>query len=268
VPELWRQTPQGLQRGGRDLQRIGFLPQRLSREEEQRRREIDSWLGLVGVIVFFGRLVVERLVIVRRLVGFVVVGFGFTTRINSDTIETSGFLHFRRQIAPGSPRSGRTGSVMLNGFKEFILRGNVIDLAVAVVIGAAFTAIVGALVSAVFNPLIGALFNATNLSKTLIVEIPTTSGGSAKLMFGAVIAAVIQFLIVAVVVYFALVVPINYIKKRAFQKKEADEPAVAEDTPPTELELLTDIRDLLANREATRSGSQPSATPGKHTVTP
>jgi large conductance mechanosensitive channel len=154
---------------------------------------------------------------------------------------------------------------MLKGFKEFILRGNVIDLAVAVVIGAAFTAIVSVLVSAVFNPLIGALFNASNLSKTLIVDIPTTSGGSAKLMFGAVIAAVIQFLIVAVVVYFALVVPINFIKKRAFQKKEENEAAVTEDTPPTELELLTDIRNLLATSEATRSGSEPPADHGKHT---
>jgi len=135
---------------------------------------------------------------------------------------------------------------MLKGFKEFILRGNVIDLAVAVVIGAAFSGIVTAIVTNVFNPLIGALFNAKSLEKALPVVIPTTSGGDATLYFGAVIAAVIQFLLVALVVYFALIIPINFIKKRAFQKKEAGIPAVKEDTPPTELELLTDIRDLLA----------------------
>jgi large conductance mechanosensitive channel len=136
---------------------------------------------------------------------------------------------------------------MLKGFKEFILRGNVIDLAVAVVIGTAFSLIVTSIVQGVFNPLIGAMFDASSLSEALIWTIPTTNGDESQVKFGAVIAALIQFLLVAVVVYFALVVPINYIKKRAFQKKEAGIPAVREDTPPTELELLSEIRDLLAN---------------------
>lgn len=138
---------------------------------------------------------------------------------------------------------------MIKGFREFILRGNVIDLAVAVVIGAAFTGIVNAIVGSVFNPLIGALFNAESLAKALPVDIPTTSGGLATMYFGAVIAAVIQFLLVAIVVYFALIVPINYLKRVSFKKKEEgivdDKPA-----PPTELELLAEIRDLLA-RNAT-----------------
>jgi large conductance mechanosensitive channel len=135
---------------------------------------------------------------------------------------------------------------MLKGFKEFILRGNVIDLAVAVVIGAAFTGIVNAIVGSVFNPLVGALFNAKSLEKALPVAIPTVSGEVATLYFGAVIAAVVQFFLVAIVVYFALIVPINFIKKRAFQKKEAGEAPEVADAPPTELELLTEIRDLLA----------------------
>jgi large conductance mechanosensitive channel len=122
----------------------------------------------------------------------------------------------------------------------------VIDLAVAVVIGAAFSGIVTAIVGSVLNPAIGALFDAETLSEAFPIDIPTTSGGTATLYFGVVIAAVIQFLLVAAVVYFALIVPINYLKKRAFQKKEAGIPAVAEDTPPTELELLSEIRDLLA----------------------
>lgn len=134
---------------------------------------------------------------------------------------------------------------MLKGFKEFILRGNVIDLAVAVVIGAAFTGIVNAIVGSVLNPAIGALFNAESLATALPVEIPTTSGGTSTMYFGAVIGAIIQFLLVAVVVYFALIVPINYMKRVSFRKKDEakDDPA-----PPTELELLAEIRDLLATR--------------------
>ena len=141
---------------------------------------------------------------------------------------------------------------MLKGFKEFILRGNVIELAVAVVIGAAFTGIVNAIVSSVINPAIGALFNAKNLDQALPVVIPTTAGETATLQFGTVIAAVIQFVLVALVVYFALIVPINYLKRVSFRKKqdELGDAADPEKTPPTELELLTDIRDLLARGQA------------------
>ena len=151
---------------------------------------------------------------------------------------------------------------MIKGFKEFILRGNVIDLAVAVVIGAAFTNIVNTVVNSVIYPAIGALFSTASLAKSLPVVVPPVLHGGvpATIYFGALIGAVIQFLLIAIVVYFALVVPINFIKKRAFQRKQDDQPAVAADTPPTELELLTDIRDLLAKNTATESGSVPSTT--------
>ncbi len=137
---------------------------------------------------------------------------------------------------------------MFSGFKEFILRGNVIDLAVAVVIGVAFTGIVNAIVTSVFNPAIGALFNAASLEKALPVTIPTTAGDTATMYFGAVIAALIQFVLVAIVVYFALILPINYLKRLSFRRKEEGR---VEDTPapPTELELLAEIRDLLAKRD-------------------
>ena len=138
---------------------------------------------------------------------------------------------------------------MLKGFKQFILRGNVIDLAVAVVIGAAFTNVVNALVNNVFNPALGALFNAESLNEALPVTIPTTSGGETTMFFGAVIGAVIQFVLVALVVYFAIIVPINYLSKLSFKRKEEGTEPV-KDAPPTELELLKDIRDLLAKREA------------------
>lgn len=134
----------------------------------------------------------------------------------------------------------------MKGFKEFILRGNVMDLAVAVVIGAAFTAIVGAVVTNIFTPLIGALFNAKDLAATGIVRIPLTSG-VAELKFGAVLAAIITFLITALVVYFVFVVPMNALLKRAFQKPA--EPVSAEPAPPTELDLLAQIRDLLEGQQ-------------------
>ena len=131
---------------------------------------------------------------------------------------------------------------MFKGFREFLLRGNVIDLAVAVVIGAAFGAIVSSLVDSVLNPAIGALFNAESLKEIWILSIPTTGGGTADIKFGAVVAAVIQFVLVAAVVYFALVIPINYLKKVSVRKKEEAPPA---EMPPTETELLAEIRDLL-----------------------
>jgi large conductance mechanosensitive channel len=139
---------------------------------------------------------------------------------------------------------------MFKGFKEFLLRGNVIDLAVAVVIGAAFTAIVNSIVGDVFNPLIGAIFNAESLSEAFPLTLREASGDqeASVIRLGAVLAALIQFILVATVVYFALVTPMNWLKRVAFAKKEEGQPAVAANTPPTELELLKDIRDLLAER--------------------
>lgn len=138
---------------------------------------------------------------------------------------------------------------MFSGFKAFILRGNVVELAVAVVVGTAFTALVNAIVTALINPAIGALFSAESLSTALVVSIPTLQGQSADLMFGAVLAALLNFLIVAAVVYFALVMPMNFLAKRAEEARKAGEPVTAADEPPTELELLGEIRDLLARRE-------------------
>jgi large conductance mechanosensitive channel len=158
---------------------------------------------------------------------------------------------------------------ILGGFRDFILRGNVIDLAVAVVIGAAFTAIVTAIVTYLINPAIGAVFNASSLNESLIVEIPTVSGETAQLGFGAILGAVIQFVIVAAVVYFALVVPVNHLKKVAFAKQKAEEEAVVPaDLPPTETELLAQIRDLLAAQAD--SDKLPSGLPpaGKHAGDP
>ena len=134
----------------------------------------------------------------------------------------------------------------MKGFKEFLLRGNVIDLAVAVVVGAAFTGVVNSLVTSVLNPAIGALFNAKSINDLWIVTIPSLSGEPAKIAFGAVVAAVIQFLLVAIVVYFALILPINFLKKRAFKEKE--EGTEEKPAAPSEVDLLVEIRDLLKAR--------------------
>ena len=135
---------------------------------------------------------------------------------------------------------------MLKGFKEFILRGNVIDLAVAVVIGAAFTGIVNGLVTGIFNPLISLIFDANDIQKAGITLRPALDADhpAIVLAWGAVISALIQFVLIATAIYFGLIVPMNYLKKVQLRKKPAEEAPVE---PPalTETELLEQIRDLL-----------------------
>ncbi len=139
---------------------------------------------------------------------------------------------------------------MLKGFREFILRGNVIDLAVAVVIGAAFTGIVNGLVTGIFNPVIALIFNASDLAGAgVVLRDSEGTENDIVLSWGLVLSALIQFLLVATVVYFALIVPMNYLKKVSFARKKAGEEKPA-DEAPTELELLTEIRDLLRSQQA------------------
>jgi large conductance mechanosensitive channel len=133
---------------------------------------------------------------------------------------------------------------MLKGFRDFITRGNVIDLAVAVVIGAAFTSVVNAIVDGLFNPLIGLLFKADSLDQALVL---TIAGTESEFRFGAVLGAIISFLAVAVVVYFVFVFPMNTFRKHQAAKTAAGVPT---DEPLTEAELLTQIRDLLSEQNA------------------
>ncbi|WP_158752098.1 large conductance mechanosensitive channel protein MscL [Acidobacterium sp. S8] len=104
---------------------------------------------------------------------------------------------------------------MLKGFRDFILRGNVIDLAVAVVIGAAFTGIVGSLVKDIINPLIAAIFKKPDFSY-LVLDL---NGG--KITYGNFLNQVISFVIMAAVVYFIFVLPINKLMARFFPVKAA-----------------------------------------------
>lgn len=101
----------------------------------------------------------------------------------------------------------------MKGFKQFILRGNVVDLAVGVVIGASFSTVVAALVSNILTPLIGALVKAPDFSGLMF-----TINGS-KFMYGNFLNALISFVIVAAAVYFFVVIPINTLIAKS--KKEA-----------------------------------------------
>lgn len=125
---------------------------------------------------------------------------------------------------------------MLDEFKKFLFRGNVVDLAVAVVVGAAFTAIVTAISTGLITPLIGMVVSKDFTEMTFTVNDST-------FQYGIVIDAVIRFVSVAAVVFFVIVKPLNVMAER---RKRGQETEV--DVPPTEAELLIEIRDLLAAR--------------------
>jgi len=131
---------------------------------------------------------------------------------------------------------------MLKGFKEFITKGNVIDLAVAVVIGGAFTAIVTAVVDSIITPLV-ALFYQPGEDGKVGPTLTGIYGQSVTFPLGSLITAVISFLAVALVVYFVFVLPMNKYKEH----QAAKNPAVEEETLPSEQELLIEIRDALRN---------------------
>jgi large conductance mechanosensitive channel len=127
---------------------------------------------------------------------------------------------------------------MLAGFKNFILRGNVVDLAVAVVIGAAFATVVKALVDGFINPLIAAVAGQPDLSGLWRFTI-----NGAQFSIGMIVGAVVYFLIVAATIYFLVVMPMNHLAARRKAGVEEEPPAPAEDVL-----LLQEIRDLLAAR--------------------
>jgi len=120
---------------------------------------------------------------------------------------------------------------MLDGFLKFIMRGNVVDLAVGVIIGGAFGAIVNSLVKDILTPLIGAIFGKPDFS--------AIKWG--PLMIGNFINAIIAFLLVALALYFFVVIPMNQIMAMA---KRNEAPA-APPEPPEEVKLLREIRDNL-----------------------
>jgi large conductance mechanosensitive channel len=130
----------------------------------------------------------------------------------------------------------------VNGFKQFLMRGNVVDLAVAIVIGTAFTAVVTSLVKNIFTPLIAAFVGEPDFSRL------TFKINGSVFTYGEFVNSLIAFLSVSVVIYFVVVLPIKKLDER---RKRGEVPVEDEPILTDEAKLLTEIRDLLAQRDAT-----------------
>jgi len=130
-------------------------------------------------------------------------------------------------------------------FKTFISRGNVVDMAVGVVIGGAFTAIVSSLVGDIFMPLVGMLTGGINFAE-LSVTIPSSIEGvePVVLAYGNFIKNIINFLVVALCM-FSVVKTVNRMKKKEEPAPEPEPEVPAEPEIPEDIKLLTEIRDLL-----------------------
>ena len=143
---------------------------------------------------------------------------------------------------------------MLSEFKKFIMRGNVIDLAVGIVIGAAFNAVVQSLVNDIIMPFVGYITAGINFTdmKIVLAEAVMANGEVSQpevaITYGNLFQVIIQFLIVALVIFF-VVKAINRMRERAENRWRTKEgqpaEAAAPDAPPADIALLTEIRDLL-----------------------
>ncbi|WP_163511641.1 large conductance mechanosensitive channel protein MscL [Fodinicola acaciae] len=131
---------------------------------------------------------------------------------------------------------------MLRGFKEFILRGNVVELAVAVVIGSAFNAVVTSVVDNLIKPLIQLVPSVGPQGGLVLRHNP--GGADVVLGYGNVINALITFVLIAAVVYFAFVLPMNKLAEMRAKGREPEPEKVSE-----EVALLREIRDSLARRQ-------------------
>ncbi|MEU9351566.1 MscL family protein [Streptomyces griseoloalbus] len=145
------------------------------------------------------------------------------------------------------------------GFKAFLTRGNVVDLAVAVVIGAAFTNIVNAVVKGIINPLVGA-FGTKNLdSYSSCLKGPCEGAGDAatgvRILWGSVLGATLQFVITAAVVYFLMVLPMAKYLARVEARRKAKE-GTQEIVEVSELEVLKEIRDTLVAQRGPGAGGR------------
>ncbi|MFF2997263.1 large conductance mechanosensitive channel protein MscL [Streptomyces sp. NPDC057950] len=144
------------------------------------------------------------------------------------------------------------------GFKTFLMRGNVIDLAVAVVIGAAFTNIVNSVVKGIINPMVGAVGTKNLDSYSSCLKGPCQGSGDTatgvRILWGSVLGATLSFVITAAVVYFLMVLPMSKFLARQAARQKAKE-GTQEIIEVSELEVLKEIRDaLLAQRG---SGQRP-----------
>ncbi|MEH0578093.1 large conductance mechanosensitive channel protein MscL [Streptomyces sp. B21-108] len=138
------------------------------------------------------------------------------------------------------------------GFKTFLMRGNVVDLAVAVVIGAAFTNIVNSVVKGIINPVIGAVGTKNLDSYSSCLKGPCTGTGDSatgvRILWGSVLGATLTFVITAAVVYFLMVLPMSKYLATVEARRKAKE-GTQEVIEVTELEVLKEIRDALVARQ-------------------
>ncbi|MET9604442.1 large conductance mechanosensitive channel protein MscL [Streptomyces sp. NPDC006512] len=152
---------------------------------------------------------------------------------------------------------------VLAGFKAFLMRGNVVDLAVAVVIGAAFTNIVNSLVKGIISPVIGAIGTKNLDVYKSCIKNPCGVGADGQptgveILWGSVLNATLTFLITAAVVYFLMVLPMaKYLAKQEARRKAKE--GVQETMEITELEVLKEIRDTLVAQRAANGGGAPGA---------
>ncbi|MGW1775188.1 large conductance mechanosensitive channel protein MscL [Streptomyces sp. NPDC002104] len=148
---------------------------------------------------------------------------------------------------------------VLAGFKAFLMRGNVVDLAVAVVIGAAFTNIVNSVVKGLISPVIGLVGTQSLDAYKSCIKDPCGVGADGKptgveLLWGSVLNAALTFLITAAVVYFLMVLPMSKYLARQEARRKAKE-GVQETIEITELEVLKEIRDTLVAQRGANSGN-------------
>ena len=140
---------------------------------------------------------------------------------------------------------------MLSGFKTFIARGNVVDLAVGVVMGAAFGLVVSGLVESFINPLIAWLVGKPNFD-SLVFSLPPLFGDKPTVFeYGKILTAIVNFFLVSLAIYLFIIIPMN--KLTASLKKEEAEAPPAQ--PSEEILLLREIRDSLAVRRAVANKS-------------
>jgi large conductance mechanosensitive channel len=135
---------------------------------------------------------------------------------------------------------------MFKGFKEFLSRGNIVDLAVAVVIGTAFTALVTKFTDSIIKPLVNRV-GVNQQSNIGVLKI--SIGGGQTIDLNDVLTAAINFILIAAVVYFLVVLPYNTLRRRG-EVEQADDAQIV---------LLTDIRDLLAQSNGSSSGKHGGA---------
>jgi large conductance mechanosensitive channel len=136
---------------------------------------------------------------------------------------------------------------VLKGFKDFLLRGNVVDLAVAVVVGAAFTAVVTAFTDAFLKPLIQLFSGGGEFAGKIVVD-------DVQFDYATFINSVITFVLTAAVIYFLVVYPLKWLQERRRRGEDVG------DSRPTDAEVLTEIRDLLRELVVVSGGAGPSAT--------